>query len=203
MLEHRQRSAPPVIDLSRAPGAGEAWGRPRAVVYLWSACELLLVTNPWQISSRLRVAALRAFGADIADGVIFRPRTRVKAPWKLHIGARTWIGEGVWFHNQDHVYVGSDVVISQETFLTTGSHRVRTDMGLVTSPIRIGDGAWITSRCMVLGGSSIGESAVVQPMTVVRGAVGANRVFGSAAAPVELGERFPDSSGAAADGNRA
>ncbi|WP_341394242.1 acetyltransferase [Arthrobacter sp. G119Y2] len=184
------RGGPRAIDLSRAPGAGESWGRPRAVVYLWSTCELVFVTNPWQISSRLRVAVLRAFGAEIADGVIFRPRTRVKSPWKLHIGARSWIGEGVWFHNQDHVYVGADVVISQETFLTTGSHRVRTDMGLVTSPIRIGDGAWITSRCMVLGGASIGESAVVQPMTVVKGEVGANRVYGTPVPPAELGDRF-------------
>lgn len=186
-----RRRRPRVIDLSRAPGSGEAWDRPRAVVYLWSACELLFVTNPWQISSRLRVAVLRAFGAEISDGVIFRPRTRVKSPWKLHIGERTWIGEGVWFHNQDHIHVGADVVISQETLLTTGSHRVRTDMGLITSPIRIGDGVWITSRCVVLGGSLIGESAVVQPMTVVKGAVRPGQIFGSASAPAELGERFP------------
>jgi len=161
------------------------------VVYLWSACELVFVTNPWQISSRLRVAVLRAFGADIADGVIFRPRTRVKAPWKLHIGPRSWIGEGVWFHNQDHIWIGADVVISQESFLTTGSHRVRTDMGLITSPIRIDDGAWVTSRCMVLGGSRIGRSAVIQPMTVVKGTVGENRVYGAAVQPEELGDRFP------------
>ncbi|UWX97968.1 acetyltransferase [Arthrobacter zhaoxinii] len=184
------RRHPPVIDLSQAPGTGESWGRPRAVVYLWSACELLFVSNPWQISSRLRVAVLRAFGAEIADGVIFRPQTRVKFPWKLHIGERSWIGDGVWFHNQDHIYVGADVVISQETFLTTGSHRVRSDMGLITSPIRIGDGAWITSRCIVLGGARIGESAVVQPMTTVKGVVGANRVFGTPLPPVELGDRF-------------
>lgn len=189
--ERREHRAA-VIDLSKAPGSGESWGRPKSVVYLWSACELVFVTNPWQISSRLRVAVLRAFGAEIAEGVIFRPRTRVKSPWKLHIGPRSWIGEGVWFHNQDHVWIGADVVISQETFLTTGSHRVRTDMGLVTSPIRIDDGAWITSRCMVLGGSRVGRSAVVQPMTVVRGTVGENRVFGAAVQPVELGERFPD-----------
>lgn len=189
------RRSPRVIDLSLAPGSGEAWGRPRAVVYLWSACELLFVSNPWQVSSRLRVAVLRAFGAEIGDGVIFRPRTRVKSPWKLHIGERSWIGDGVWFHNQDHVYVGSDVVISQETFLTTGSHRVRSDMGLITSPIRVGDGAWITSRCIVLGGALIGESAVVQPMTTVKGAVGANRVFGTPLPPVELGDRFAPEAG--------
>ncbi|MFF2676551.1 acetyltransferase [Arthrobacter koreensis] len=188
----RQGRLRPVIDLSRAPGSGESWGRPKPVVYLWSACELLFVTNPWQISSRLRVAVLRAFGADIADGVIFRPRTRVKSPWKLHIGPRSWIGEGVWFHNQDHVWIGADVVISQESFLTTGSHRVRTDMGLITSPIRIDDGAWVTSRCIVLGGARIGRSSVIQPMTVVKGIVGENRVYGAAAVPEELGDRFPD-----------
>ncbi|WP_225216996.1 LbetaH domain-containing protein [Arthrobacter pullicola] len=187
-----RRHAGAVIDLSKAPGSKESWGRPRPVVYLWSACELVFVTNPWQISSRLRVAVLRAFGAEIADGVIFRPRTRVKAPWKLHIGPRSWIGEGVWFHNQDHVWIGADVVISQESFLTTGSHRVRTDMGLVTSPIRIDDGAWVTSRCMVLGGTRIGRSAVIQPMTVVKGTVGANRIYGASNQPAELGDRFTE-----------
>ncbi|MCQ1947839.1 MULTISPECIES: acetyltransferase [unclassified Arthrobacter] len=179
-----------VIDLSKAPGSKESWGKPLYVVALWSACELVFVTNPWQISSRLRVAVLRAFGAEVADGVIFRPRTRVKAPWKLHIGPRSWIGEGVWFHNQDDIWIGADVVISQETFLTTGSHRVRTDMGLVTSPIRVDDGAWVTSRCMVLGGTRIGKSAVIQPMTVVKGTVPPGQVFGSAVGPTGLGERF-------------
>lgn len=161
----------PVIDLSKAPGERAAWGRPAWLVYLWAICELFFVTNPWQISSSLRVLVLRAFGAEIGRDVIFRPRTRVKFPWKLHIGPRSWVGEGVWFHNQDHVYVGHDVVISQETFITTGSHDHRRDMALITSPIFIRDGAWITSRCIVLGGTDFGESALSRPLTVVRGFV--------------------------------
>lgn len=181
---------PPVIDLAKAPGAGEAWDKPRIVVYLWGVCELLFVSNPWQISSRLRVAALRAFGAEIGPGVTFRPRTRVKFPWKLHIGADCWIGEGVWFHNQNDVYIGSNAVISQECFITTGSHRARSDMGLITSPVRIDDGAWITTRCMVLGGAHVGRSAIVEPLTVVRGIVPPNAVFGRPLGPEVVGERF-------------
>jgi putative colanic acid biosynthesis acetyltransferase WcaF len=161
----------PVIDLSKAPGERAAWDRPAWQVYLWGACELILVTNPWQISSRLRVSVLRAFGAEIGDGVVFRPRTRVRFPWKLHIGHRSWIGEGVWFHNQDDIHIGNDVVISQETFLTTGSHAIRRDMALITKPIQIHNGAWVTSRCMVLGGSEIGTSAVLSPGSVLRGKV--------------------------------
>lgn len=165
-----------VIPLANAPGERAAWDRSRFIVYLWAIVERLVVTNSWQISSRLRIAALRAFGADIDAGVIFRPRTRVTFPWKLHIGRDSWIGEGVWFHNQDHIFIGHDVVISQESFLTTGSHRHRRDMALTTAPITIEPGAWITARCIILKGSVIGASAVVGPGCVVNGPIAANTV---------------------------
>jgi putative colanic acid biosynthesis acetyltransferase WcaF len=181
----------PVIDLSGAPGAGEAWDRPAWFIVAWSIAELLFVTNPWQISSGLRVRVLRTFGARIGPGVIFRPRTRVKFPWKLEIGARSWIGEGVWFHNQAEIKLGSDVVISQETLLTTGSHRHRRDMALITKPIVIESGAWITSRCMVLGGAEVGRSALAQPMTIVKGPVPANAVVAGRNCIV-VGQRFDD-----------
>ena len=156
---------------------------------LWAICELLFVTNAWQISSSLRVNVLRVFGAEIGDGVVFRPRTRVKFPWKLHIGDRSWIGEGVWFHNQDHIYIANDVVISQETFLTTGSHAHRRDMALITRPIHIEAGAWITSRCMVLGGAVIGTSALIGPGCVVTGRVRPNSVV-MAGSMRDSGDRF-------------
>ncbi|TFD49814.1 acetyltransferase [Cryobacterium frigoriphilum] len=184
-----QRSKAPVVSLARAPGERAAWNRPAAVVYLWGLCELLFVTNPLQISSGLRVRVLRLFGAEIGRNVIFRPRTRVRFPWKLHIGDDCWIGEGVWFHNQDHIYLGHDVVISQESFLTTGSHAHRRDMGLLTRPIHIEPGVWVTTRSIVLGGSRIGRSALICPGTVVSGDVPANAIFGTAAGTV-LGQRF-------------
>ncbi len=183
----------PVIDLSKAPGERAAWDRPAWFVYLWAVCELLFVTNPWQISSGLRVRVLRAFGAEIGAGVIFRPRTRVKFPWKLHIGERSWIGEGVWFHNQDHVHIGRDVVISQETFLTTGSHSHRTSMALVTRPLVVHDGAWVTARCILLGGCEIGRASIISPGTVVRDVVPANVIWGSTQSPGPIATRFPNS----------
>ena len=78
----------PVINLSAAPGTRESWDRPAWVIYLWSAAELVFVTNPWQISSSLRANVLRAFGATIGEGVLLRPRLRVRFPWKLVIGDR-------------------------------------------------------------------------------------------------------------------
>ena len=175
----------PVIDLSKSKGRREAWDRPAWQVYLWTAADSIFVTNPWQPSSGLRRKVLRSFGARIDQGVILRPRLRVKFPWKLlEIGARSWIGEDVWIHNQDEVVIGSDVVVSQGSFVTTGTHDFRGDMSLMTRPILIEDGAWITSRCIVLSGSRIRRSALVLPGTVVRGEVPAAMVFGTPAGVV-------------------
>lgn len=166
-LSHAGQERVPLIDLSAAPGERVAWERPSWIVYLWSIVEILVVTNPLQISSRLRVAVLRAFGAKIGDRVIFRPRTRVKFPWNLEVGDRCWIGEGAWIHNQALVKIGTDVVLSQECFITTGSHAHRTDMALITSPTTIGSGTWVATRAIVLGGMTLGKSCLIGPGSVV------------------------------------
>lgn len=179
----------PVVDLSRAPGEQQAWNRPRAVIYLWAIVELIFVTNPWQISSAIRIAALRSFGAKIGSNVIFRPRTRVKFPWNLTVGDNAWIGEGAWIHNQDSVVIGANAVLSQEVLVTTGTHAHRRDMALLTRPVRVSEGAWITSRCVVLGGTVIGRSALITPGTVVKGAVPDNVIWGQPE-PGLVGTRF-------------
>lgn len=179
----------PVVPLAAFDGNGEAWGKPAWVVALWLVAEWLFVTNPLQVSSGLRIKVLRAFGARIGENVIFRPRTRVKSPWKLVIEDDCWIGEGVWFHNQDMIHVENDCVISQDTFLTTGSHRHRDGMQLITAPITVHAGAWVTARCFVTGGSLIGRSAIVSPLSVVRGSIPANAIASGNPAVV-VGTRF-------------
>lgn len=180
-----------VINLALAPGERSSWGRPVIVVYAWALAELIFVSNPIQISSRLRVAVLKFFGAQIGVGVIFRPRTRVKFPWKLKIGDRSWIGEGVWIHNQDQVSIGDDVAISQDTLVTTGSHAHRNDMALITRPIIIENGVWVTSKSIILGGVKIGKSSLVAPLSVVYKDVIANSIVRGNPAEV-VGKRFPE-----------
>lgn len=154
------------IDLSRAgPGAFRRV-KPKWLEALWMCAEAVLVTNPLQPSSRIRRAVLRVFGARIGQGVIVRPRVRVKFPWNLCIGDRSWIGEGVWIHNQAILTVGSDCVLSQEAFITTGSHDTQVSMDLMVSPVSIQDGAWITARAIVLKGVTVGCNAILTPGSV-------------------------------------
>jgi putative colanic acid biosynthesis acetyltransferase WcaF len=171
------RGANQVIPLSDAPGAKVSWSRPAIVIALWILVEYFFVTNPLQVSSRIRSLALRAFGAKIGNNVILRPRLRVKYPWNLEIGENSWIGEGVWIHNQEKVIVKNDVCISQETFITTGTHNFRTDMGLKLSPVIIEAGVWVCSRAIITCGSIIQESALIPAGSVVSGEVAAGTIF--------------------------
>lgn len=157
-----------IIPLADARTSTYTLGRGRLVVGLWLLASFLVVQNPFVRSSRIKCALLRAFGARIGRGVILR-EVRVHLPWRLTIGDNSWIGERVYLHNQAHVVIGSNCVISQEAFITTGTHDSRRNMDLVTRSVHIGSGTWITSRAMVLAGTHIPEGVIVTPGSVIHG----------------------------------
>lgn len=166
------------INLASAGAGNFRRTRSKAIEALWILVEALLVSNPLQVSSRLRAAALRAFGARVGRGVIMRPRMRVKFPWNLEVGDNCWIGEGVWIHNQGQVIIEDNVVLSQESFVTTGSHDIHESMDLVIEPVIVRRGAWVTTRCLVLQGVEIGENAVVSPGSVVYKSLAPDAIYG-------------------------
>lgn len=180
--------APAVIALHDVAPVEDPTAHPRWHVFLWWLVQRLLVTNSLQPSSRLRAAALRAFGATIGRQVIIRPRVRVQLPWNLVIEDHCWIGEGVWISNKAQVTIHANAVVSQESFITTASHDRRT-MQLVTSPVVLEEGCWITTRCVVLRGVRVGRSCIVTPNTVVDRDVPAGVIYGTPR-PQVIGERF-------------
>lgn len=179
-----------VIDLSKAK-PGDFRTKPKWIEGIWVIVEFLLVTNPLQISSKVRIIVLRMFGAHIEDSVIMRSRVRIKFPWNLKIGKNCWVGEGVWISNKGKVEIGDNVVISQESFITTGSHEIYTTMDTLVSPIVIRDGVWISSRCIILQGVEIGVNAVITPGSVVYKSLKGNKLYGGN--PVKfIKNRFAD-----------
>lgn len=127
----------------------------------WFACQHL-VFGKWWLPPRARPAILRLFGATIGERVLIRHGVRVHWPWKLDLGADVWVGEGAWLLNLESISVGSNVCISQEALICTGSHDRRSPtFEFDNGPIAIGDGAWIGARAVVLRGVSVGSDAVV------------------------------------------
>lgn len=153
--------------LAAFTGRGYDKGRGSLAQVAWLAVSAAVLMR-WWCPSRLRIAVLRAFGAEIGAGVLIRHRVRIHWPWKLTVGDHTWIGEGAWILNLEPVRIGSDVCISQDVLLCTGSHdHASPSFEFDNAPIVIGDGAWVAARATVLRGVHVGHDAVVGATALV------------------------------------
>jgi putative colanic acid biosynthesis acetyltransferase WcaF len=172
------READRVIDLSLAGKGNYRAKRGVLIELIWFVVEACVINNKLLPLSSVRVALLRLFGAKIGTGCRFVHPLRVKAPWNLEVGNKCWFGVDVWIYNQAPIRIGSNVCVSQGTLLTAGSHDMSTTMDLRVAPIVIEDGVWITSKCIVQMGVTIGRSAVVTPLSVVHRSLEAEGVYG-------------------------
>ena len=118
--------------------------------------------------SRFKVFLLRLFGATVGQGVIIKPRVNIHFPWKLSIGSYVWIGEEAFILNFEEIKIGSNVCISQRSFLCGGNHDFRIpNMPYRNGKIILCDGCWIGAYCFVGPGVNIGVDTVVTVGSIV------------------------------------
>lgn len=111
---------------------------------------------------------LRMFGARIGKGVHVLPSCRIWQPWKLEMGDFSCFSENVECYSVDQVIIGTQVVVSQWSFLCCASHDIASPiMELTYSPIRVENQAWIAARAFIGPGVTVGEGAVVGACSVV------------------------------------
>lgn len=181
-----------LFDASRNLDRGRAaWFE--AVWYLVKTV-FFLSALPWP--SVLKRGLLRFFGAKIGPEVVIKPRVNVHFPWRLEVGAHTWIGEEVFILNFEPVRIGSHACLSQRAFLCTGNHDFRDErFSFRSAQIMVGDGAWVGASVFVGPGVEIGNEAVVTAGSVVlKSLPGAMICAGNPA--VAVSPRWKDDSGA-------
>jgi putative colanic acid biosynthesis acetyltransferase WcaF len=143
-------------------------GRPALFVQFWWIVQALLFKPLPQICYPLRRVILRAFGARVGRGVQIRPGVTVTYPWKVSIGDYCWIGDEVTLYSLGNISIGSNSVLSQNTYVCAADH----DHTLVNFPIRarpvcIGNQVWLANGAWVGPGVSIGDGAVVAARSTV------------------------------------
>lgn len=123
-------------------------------------------------AATLRLALLRRLGFRVGDDTVFADvpdlqSTVASMHQRLEIGRGCDIGRQVTFDLGEHVQIGDGVTIGHEVLLLTTSHelgpRTHRAGAVVRAPIRIGNGAWIGSRTVILPGITVGAGAVVAP----------------------------------------
>lgn len=142
-------------------------GRGILVRLAWYFTSLFVFESGWCLYGGIKRFLLRFFGAEIGRGLVIHPNVRIKYPWRLSIGDNCWVGREAWIDNLDDVSIQSDVCLSQQAYLCTGSHDHRSaTFDLKTGPIIIEHGAWICCRATVLGNSRVRKLEVVPAGTV-------------------------------------
>lgn len=154
---------------------------PRAVVG-----RLLCAPLPHGAGNRLRRHLLRASGLHIGAGTTLAGAPMVtggrRATRNLRIGRDCFVNIGCVFDASEAIEIGDGVSFGQQVLVTTSSHDPshprRRGGALTAAPVRVGDGAWIAARAVVLPGVTIGAGAIVMAGAVVAQPVPAHTMVG-------------------------
>ncbi len=131
-------------------------------VQMWWFVQATLFRLSPQFMYRWRRFLLKIFGANIGRNVIIRPTARITYPWKVQIGDYSWIGDNVNLYSLGEIEIGKNVVISQKSYLCTGSHTYsKIDFPIYAKKITIEDECWIATDVYIAPDITIGKGAVV------------------------------------------
>jgi putative colanic acid biosynthesis acetyltransferase WcaF len=175
---HRQSSRI-YQDLARFRVEPEFRGRSVFAIQIWRIVQCSIFRCSPRKANTWRVFLLRIFGAKIGKRVLIRPSARIEYPWKLKIGDNSWIGERVCLYNLGLIVIGKSSVISQESYICSGSHDYKSpSFPLTNTQIHIGDEVWIAARSFVCPGVVIGDGSVVAACSCVTKNVGNGMIYG-------------------------
>ncbi|SFG92160.1 putative colanic acid biosynthesis acetyltransferase [Neptunomonas qingdaonensis] len=170
-------------------------GRNIFTVQLWWFVSSLLFACSPQFMYRWRVFILKCFGASIGDNVIIRPSVKITYPWKLTIGDNSWIGDDVELYTLGEIIIGSNSVVSQRSYLSTGSHDYQSDtFDIFAKPIIIKDEVWIATDVFIAPAVTIGKGCVVGARSSVYQDMPAGMIcYGYPAKPIKprIGNEVP------------
>jgi maltose O-acetyltransferase len=152
----------------------------------------LLHALPDESFERLRVLLFRLQGFQVGRGMWLAGAMTVggrHARRHLRIGHHVSVNVGVYIDASGDVVIGDDVSIGQHVMILTHSHELgsstRRAGPLKPAPVRIGDGAWIGARSVVMPGVEVGDGAVVAAGAVVTADVPADTLVAGVPAVVK------------------
>jgi len=162
-------------------------GRSAFVVQLWWLVQDTIFAWSPQFLYAWRRFLLRLFGASIGLDVLIRPTVRVTFPWKLSVGDYSWIGDHVELYTLGEINIGAHCVISQRSYLCTGSHDYsKPGFDIFARPIHIADQVWLAGDVFIAPGVTIGEGTLVGLRSTVFSDLPAGMIcFGNPAEPIK------------------
>lgn len=103
------------------------------------------------------------FCVDMDKSSVLYYGAEIRAPWNLHIGKGTIIGDKAILDARSGIFIGDNVNFSTGVWIWTLQHNVQApdfSSSGEGKPVRICDRAWLSCRTVVLPGVTVAEGAV-------------------------------------------
>ena len=168
-------------------------GRSAFVVQLWWIIQSTFFGCSPQFMYGWRNFLLRIFGATVGSNVRVRSTARITFPWKIILDDYCRVSDDVVLYSLGEIKIGAHSVISQRSYLCTGSHDY-SDLSfqLFTSPIIIGEQVWIAADVFIGPNVDIGDGCVVGARSTVFSDMPEEWVcFGCPAKPIKKRVNIP------------
>ncbi|QOD59672.1 colanic acid biosynthesis acetyltransferase WcaF [Polaribacter haliotis] len=137
-------------------------GKNAFIVQLWWLVQAIFFRTSPQFLYGYRRFLLRLFGAKIGKKVIIRPSVKITYPWKVSIGDYSWIGDDVVLYSLGEIEIGKNVVVSQKSYLCTGSHDyLSSNFPIYAKKIILEEQVWLATDVYIAPGVSIGKGSVI------------------------------------------
>lgn len=163
-------------------------GKSKLLVQSWWIVQGTIFRLSPQFMYGWRRLLLRLFGANIGESVLIRPTVKILYPWKLTIGDWSWIGDEVTLYSMANIIIGENCVISQKSYLCTGSHdHTKYSFDIFAKSIDIKNKVWVASDVFIAPGVTIGYGTVVGlRSTVIKDLPPKMICYGNPAKPIKL-----------------
>lgn len=119
-------------------------------------------------SQCLRHFVYRRLGMRIGAQSVVYGRVEIRSPKGIVIGENSSIGHDTILDGRGGLTIGNCVNLSSGVWIWTVEHDVNDpDFRASSSPVKIGDYAWISGRAIIMPGVEVGEGSVVASGAVV------------------------------------
>lgn len=148
---------------------------------LWSIVNASIYRYSPFFFRKFRIFLVRIFGAKVDWSCSLNRLSIIDFPWNLYMGKNSSIGENSWIYCLNRVEIEDFVCIGKDSYILTGSHDINSlNFDLVTKPVSVKKGVWISTGVYILPGiiveefSVIGAGSVLTKSTVPFGVYGGN-----------------------------
>ncbi len=121
--------------------------------------------------------------ASVGKKTRIRRGLRLVGNGKLAIGGNCFVNQGNLFDVAGGVVIGRDCSIGFDNKFLTVTHVEKVSgfvpkTTIISSPIVVGNNVWITSNCIILPGTTIGDNVILAAGAVAKGNLESGWVYG-------------------------